>query len=225
MAENSTVADSSRAPGSRWLALFAGCVMATAVAVHHVATAAYPSYFAEAGHGPLHHAWEIGWPLDFGTWSTTGEIERFRPLAFSVDFLVAVFLVLGTAAAAAEWRYWPALWPTLGRKALLVIVTSAICWALLNLLLEAPLGVFLGWAALAVVYLGVPCTVYSVITLAGRAHRFSLRALFVVVTCLCVILAAYAASGRASRSRNQGQSTTEGANGAHGKRETATDKP
>jgi hypothetical protein len=108
--------------------------------------------------------------------------------------------VLGTAVAAAEWRYWPAAWPRLSHKALLVIVASAICWAALNLVLEAPLGVFLGWAALAVVYLGVPCTAYSVFTLANRAHRFSLRALFIVVTCLCVILAAFAGSGFLGRS-------------------------
>ena len=111
--------------------------------------------------------------------------------------------MLGTAAAAAEWRYWPALWPTLGRKALLVILTSAICWAVLNLLMVAPLGVFLGWAALAVIYLGVPCTAYSVFTLAGQAHRFSLRALFIVVTCLCVILAAFVGSGFLGQTNSQ----------------------
>jgi hypothetical protein len=178
---------------SRRLGWLAGGVVATALAYHLVATAAYPTFFRTPG-GPVSYAWPLGWPLEFGTCSATGQIAGFRPLAAAADLLIGVVLLVGTGLAVSTWAVQSTL-PKMSRSSLVVVVVSIACWAALLAALRVPAAVFLGWAALAVVYLAVPCTAYSIVRLLRPASQFSLRTLFLAISVIAVVLAALAGSG------------------------------
>jgi hypothetical protein len=169
-----------------WLA---GGSIALALGYHLVATAAYPNFFRSSGWSTRQDSWPLGWPLEFAILSVTGQFHAFQPLALFADLLVAAVLILGTALAAADWSPTRITLPGANRKLLVVILASIGCWAALVAKLGAPLGVFLGWVALAIVYLGVPCAVYAIVTRARSHARFSLRTLLAVMTGLCVLLA------------------------------------
>lgn len=165
--------------------------MTVALAYHLVASSAYPNYF-QTPDGPLSFSWPVGSPLTFGTWSATGEMTDFQPLALIADFLAAVVLVVGTAQAIDDWPRASLKLPVLNRNALIIVVASILGWVALFAVLRVPVAVFFGWAALAVIYLGVPCAAYSLVTRSRPSARFSMRTLLLVTTCICVVLAAIA---------------------------------
>ena len=169
--------------------------MAAAIVVHQVAAEAYPAHFDKLPESSVRNTWRLGWPLPCAVRTTTGEVTRLGRLELAVNVLVAAVLVLGTAFTAGQWRDSRFSLPEgtgpvrLGQLVVILSLT-ALAWAALVALLRVPAAVFVGWLALGVAYLGVPCTAYSLAAGFGRPLRFSLLTLLAVVTVLCMLLAA-----------------------------------
>ncbi len=193
---------------SLWFTWLAGGVVLAALAHFQSALAAFPVYFSELSPQSVHHGWQAGWPIPFGQRTVTGEIAGFQPLALVSDLVFALIVVLGTMASVQHWLrgktiLLPAPGLTLG-----VLAVTLLTWLALLQTLNIPLRVLLGWAALAVIFLAVPCAAYSLVTYMTRmtfAPRFSLRVLLVVVTLLCFFAAAFAWRQNALRAARRAQ--------------------
>ena len=108
---------------------------------------------------------------------------------------MALALAIGSAIAVDDWTRGRASRPPIGGRLLATIAITAVGWLLLNRALDVNVGVFLGWAALVVVYLAVPCAAWAIVIYFARAMqspRFSLRWLFIVITASCIVLAVIA---------------------------------
>ena len=162
--------------GYAWVA---GGAALVAILTHCLAIAAYPPYFAGAA-SPLRYEWQLGWPWPFAKISVDGQWKALSGLALGADIAVA--------GPGHRQRH-------RGGRLLATIAISALGWLLLSRALGVNVGVFLGWAALAVDYLAVPCAAWAIVIHFARAMespRFSLRWLFIFITASCIVLAAVA---------------------------------
>lgn len=182
-----------RFPSLRWLTeltwptWLAGGLVLGALVHFQLAIAAYPIYFRDL--------WSLGWPLTVATWSSTYGWGQFAPLALLVDLTFAVALVIGTMGAVQRWTRGLTYSPPANGRTLAVLVITIFGWIVLLQTLSIPAVVFLGWAALVVIFLSVPCAAYSLVILATQLRhspRFSIRTLLVAVTVVCIAAAAFA---------------------------------
>jgi hypothetical protein len=179
-----------------WLTWFAGGLVLGALVHFQLAIAAYPTYFVELRTArTVHYSWTVGWPLPFATCSLTHGWSGIALLSLLVDTIFAAALVVGTMAAVRRWTRGRTYSLPANGQTLAVIVVTLLGWIVLLQTLSIPWFVFLGWAALVVIFLVVPCAAYSLVIFAPQLRhstRFSIRTLLVAVTVFCIAAAAVA---------------------------------
>jgi hypothetical protein len=137
-----------------------------------------------------HHG--FGWPVVFFEKSPSRWVDRlFSPPQLVFDLIVCGFILVTTVAAVEQWTRDRIAVPTANYRFLGILLATLVGWYWLSQFLHVPLFVFLGWAALTVIFLAIPCVAYSVVNALPkiRAFRFSVRTLMLFLAVLCLVAA------------------------------------